>query len=122
VQLSIAARGFGVQCHGANPLLLELAEQGVTPETMTAACEDARKSKGEGVTFSLGYVVGIIKRWSQEASQLQATGAQAPRAVTKGQAIEQHNRDAVEEAARRIEARAHGAAPHDEMTIDMEPV
>ncbi|GJH00249.1 hypothetical protein [Paraburkholderia terrae] len=121
VQLSIAARAFGVQCHGANPMLIELAEQGITPETMTAACADARKSKGEGVPFSLGYVVGIIKRWSQEASQLQATGAQPPR-VTKGQAIEQSNRDAVEEAARRIEARAHGAAPADEMTIDMEPV
>jgi hypothetical protein len=117
-------RKFGVQSQPSDPRLQSLAEQGITADTMTAACEAAKKAKtGSGEALNLGYVISIIKRWSEEAANLRVAGVQAPRAGSKAQAVEQNNRDAVEEAARRIEARERGeqAPQTDPYTIDMEP-
>ncbi len=77
VALSIAMRKHKVDCQPANPLLHELAAQGVTPETAEAACLEAIKSKPEG--FSLGYVCGILKRWADDAKKMKVSGASAPK-------------------------------------------
>jgi len=80
VQLSIVARSFGINCQPANPLLHTLAEQGITPDTLTAACETAKESKARSgeTEFGLQYVVSILKRWAIAAQTSQVIGAAVP--------------------------------------------
>ncbi|KDR25981.1 hypothetical protein [Caballeronia zhejiangensis] len=129
MDLSIALRKFGVMCNPSDPRLQELADQGVTADTMAAACEAAKVAKaGSNEALSLGYVVAIVKRWAAEAAQMRVAGAKAPvrGPANKAEAIEQNNRSAVDEAVRRMEARAAGAnvgsygPPDDPFTIDIE--
>ncbi len=79
VDLSIAFRASGILTQPANPVLIELAEQGVQVETVNAACEAAKAAK-PGEQVSLGYVVAILKRWAKEAAQTKVAGAAQPRA------------------------------------------
>lgn len=72
--LSLAMRPFGINSNPGDPRLIAMAEQGVTTETVIAACETARTSK-PGEAIGTGYVVAIIERWAREASELKATGA-----------------------------------------------
>jgi hypothetical protein len=75
--LSIAMRKGGVQSQPADPRLIALAEQGVTPETVAAACEEAKRSK-PNETIGIGYVAKILERWAKDAADLKARGAAAP--------------------------------------------
>jgi uncharacterized protein YdaU (DUF1376 family) len=77
VSLSIALRSAGVKSQPADPRLIELARQGVLPETLQAACAEAANSK-PGEVVSLGYVLGIVERWSREAARLNGGGAGVP--------------------------------------------
>jgi hypothetical protein len=77
VQLSIAMRKQGVETNPADPRLIALAAQGVTPDTVAAACEEAKRSR-PNERIGLAYVAGILTRWAGDAAKLQATGA-APR-------------------------------------------
>jgi hypothetical protein len=76
-ELSAAMRTLGIQANPADPRLIALAEQGVSPETVRAACEDAKRAKPDE-RIAPGYVFSIIERWAADASKLKATGAQAP--------------------------------------------
>lgn len=77
VELSVAMRKGGVKSQPADPRLIALAAQGVTPDTVAAACEQAKQSKpGEGI--SVGYVVAIIERWAKEATAMKVSGAEPP--------------------------------------------
>jgi hypothetical protein len=69
VDLSIAFNAEKVRCQAGDPRLDTMAKQGITPETVKAACEEARLSCSSGVV-NLGYVVAIIARWSEEAAKL----------------------------------------------------
>lgn len=74
VQLSIAMRAAGVDSQPHDPRLMALAAQGVTPETVSAACLHAKKAKPDeriGVT----YVIRILERWAADAAKVQAGGA-----------------------------------------------
>jgi hypothetical protein len=79
VKLSIAMNAAGVKAQPADPRLIALAGQGVTPETVTAACETARQSK-PNENISVCYVVAIVERWAKEASGMQVAGTYQPRA------------------------------------------
>lgn len=79
VQLSIAMNRAGIQCQPADPRLIALAEQGVTPETVAAACAEAKGAK-PGERIGLGYVVAILQRWSADAAKVKASGANGARA------------------------------------------
>lgn len=74
VQLSIAMRANGVESNPADPRLMTLATQGVTPETVAAACQEAKTAK-PGERIGLGYVVAILTRWAADAAKVQAGGA-----------------------------------------------
>lgn len=105
VQLSIAMRSAGIESQPADPRLIALADQGVTPATVTAACQEARKSKPTE-RIGVGYVAAILERWSAEAGKLQANGAAPPRTTTRqaGQANIQRLND-------RINGASHDADP-----------
>jgi len=75
--LSVEFRKHGVRAQPADPRLIEMAAQGVTPATVTAACEEGKRCKGE--SLSLGYVKSILERWSREAASMAVSGARAPR-------------------------------------------
>lgn len=77
VSLSIAMRAGGINTQPADPRLIALAEQGVTAETVTAACEEAKRAK-PNETVSPGYVFKILERWAADAAQLKVAGAKSP--------------------------------------------
>jgi hypothetical protein len=78
VLLSIAANRVGVKAQPADPRLMALAEQGVTPQTMAAACAEAKQAR-PGESIGIGYVVAILNRWAADAAKVNASGANQPR-------------------------------------------
>lgn len=102
----------GIDCGPADPRIVALAEQCVSLEALRDAAKAAKTAKGAGAT--LGYVLGILKRWAEEASALRVSGARAP-AANKAQAVDDSNRAAVDEAVRIVAARRGSGR-----TIDME--
>ncbi|MDN4061163.1 hypothetical protein QPK31_23365 [Massilia sp. YIM B02769] len=77
--LSIEFNAAGIRTQPADPRLLTLAEQGVTPQTVAAACAEARAAK-PNESIGLGYVLAILTRWAADAAKVQAGGAAQPRA------------------------------------------
>lgn len=77
VDLSIAMRKHGIESQPADPRLIALAEQGVSVETVAAACETARAAK-PNERISPAYVVAIVERWAKDASGIEARGARSP--------------------------------------------
>jgi hypothetical protein len=78
VQLSIAMRRAGIDSQPADPRLIALAEQGVTPQTVAAACAEAKQAK-PGERIGVAYVVAILNRWSADAAKVNAGRANQPR-------------------------------------------
>jgi len=89
VALSIEFRKHGIQTQPANPKLLALANQGVSVETVGAACMEAKTSK-PGEQISLNYVIAIIERWSAEAAKIKAKGA-VPKSRDSPHATSRHS-------------------------------
>lgn len=79
--LSQAMRKHGVMSNPGDPRLIALGNQGVTVETVEAACEEAKTCK-PGERIGPAYVAAIIERWSKEAKAIDATGAKPPEQKT----------------------------------------
>ncbi|MDK6077921.1 YdaU family protein [Massilia varians] len=73
-ELSGAMIRAGISAQSGDPRLIALAAQGVSVETVQAACAEAKVSK-PGEAIKPGYVFAILERWSAEASKLRANGA-----------------------------------------------
>ena len=93
-QLSIVMRRFGISSNPGDLRLIALAEQGVSTESVQAACEAAKKAKPDEA-IPAAYVLAILERWAKDAAELNAKGATAPRQNTRQSA----NDRAVEWAA-----------------------
>lgn len=76
-RLAIEARRHGIECHPLDPRLIAMAEQGVGPELMAAACERARKAK-PNEAIGIGYVVKIVEGWAKQARDVATEGAALP--------------------------------------------
>ncbi|MGL5181000.1 YdaU family protein [Herbaspirillum huttiense] len=76
-EISLVMRRAGVLSQPADPRLMALAEQGVSLETVQAACDDARRTK-PNEAVGPGYVVKIIERWAREAKKVNVAGARPP--------------------------------------------
>jgi hypothetical protein len=83
-ELSIAMRKLGVMAQPANPMLIELASQGVTTDTVQAACEVAKEALGPHQRIPPAYVINIIRRWAAEARAIDVGGAQPPKRASPG--------------------------------------
>jgi len=79
-RLSVVLRENGVMSSPSNPVLIEAARQGVEEATLRAACDEATRST-KGGPVSLGYVMGIVRRWAREARELDVRGAGASQRV-----------------------------------------
>jgi len=73
-QIAAAMKPFGIDAQPGNLLIQKLATDGVSVDTVTAACKDARRSQP---TEEIGpsYVISIITRWAREAADLKVAGA-----------------------------------------------
>jgi len=76
-EISKTMRTAGVRATPADPRVIALSEQGVSLETVQAACEEAKQSK-PGEVIGIGYVAAILQRWAKEAAGINAKGARAP--------------------------------------------
>jgi hypothetical protein len=81
--LSVAMRRAGISAQPADPRLIALALQGITPATVAAACGEAKRSKPHE-SIGVGYVSKIIERWAREVSSMNVAGAVQPRASPAG--------------------------------------
>ena len=75
--LAIEARRHGVQCQSADPRVIALAVAGVTPETLGAACDEAKRSK-PGERIGIGLVAAIVTRWEKQAAGVKGSAGTAP--------------------------------------------
>lgn len=116
VALSIAFRQCGVKTQPANPKLIELAKQGISAETVKAACEEAKSVKQDA---GFGYVVAIIERWSKEAKQMQVQGAVRPQA--RASPIYQSQNEKAREFADKLTGRAKNESANHPEFIDINP-
>jgi len=78
-KITIAMRRFGINADPGSSLIQAVAKQGIEPETVTAACAEAKRSK-PNEAISPAYIVGILERWAREAAALNVKGAAQPRA------------------------------------------
>ena len=81
-QLSIVMRRFGISSNPGDLRLIALADQGVTVETMQAACEEAKRVKRDA-PIPPAFVLAILERWAKDAAALRAGGATQPRQTTR---------------------------------------
>ncbi len=79
--LSKTMREYSIDSNPGDPRILALAAQGVTTETVAAACEEARRQK-PGERIPPGFIVAIVERWSTHASKLNVTGSAPPLSKT----------------------------------------
>lgn len=56
----------GVMAQPMEPRLRALADAGVQPATVTAACQEARRAKPLPASISPAYVFAIVERWLTE--------------------------------------------------------
>lgn len=112
-EISKAMRAKGVMSQPDDPRILALVEQGVSVGTVTAACDAARSAK-PNESIGVGYVVAILKRWSEEAAAMQVQGARAPVPQQQSVSRDEQNRQANEEAKRIVLA----AYPNDPEAAD----
>lgn len=77
VDLAVAMRQAGIDANSAHPEVLALAEQGLSVETVVAACEEVRRRK-PGERVPVGYVAKVLESWARRAAETRANGAQAP--------------------------------------------
>lgn len=108
--LSQAMRAFGINGNPGDLRLLALADQGVSAETVQAACEAAKKAK-PNEPIPPAYVLTILERWAKEAAELNARGAAQPGAtstLTKAGQATARNMEAWLERKRQEQEQSHG--------------
>lgn len=76
--ISRQLRQANIDSNPGDPRLIALAEQGVSLQTVEAACEQARRAKPPPERIPVGYVVGILEGWARKAASTQVAGALKP--------------------------------------------
>ncbi|WP_244104418.1 YdaU family protein [Burkholderia gladioli] len=112
-ELSIVMRRHSIQASPHDPRVEAAAKRGITPETLEAACIEAKTAK-PGERIGVAYVIAIADRWAADASR--ARPARSP----------QHPPRQTPEERRRAISKANGDAwlaetpASDPNVIDME--
>ncbi|WP_432778176.1 YdaU family protein [Burkholderia gladioli pv. alliicola] len=112
-ELSIVMRRHSIQASPHDPRVEAAAERGITPETLEAACIEAKGAK-PGERIGAAYVIAIADRWAADAARpRQARSAQSPPRQTP-----EERRRAISEA--NAAAFLAGVPTDDPNVIDME--
>ncbi|HVM93903.1 MAG TPA: YdaU family protein [Terriglobales bacterium] len=75
-ELSAAMRRHSIEAQPGDPRIIAAAAAGITPETVEAACAEAKSSDPTG-RVKPGFVLSIAERWTREARSPRATGKPA---------------------------------------------
>ncbi|ATF86901.1 YdaU family protein [Burkholderia gladioli] len=67
-ELSIVMRRHSIQASPHDPRVEAAAKRGITPETLEAACAEARAAK-PGERIGAAYVLAIAERWAADAAR-----------------------------------------------------
>ncbi|MCA8239871.1 DUF1376 domain-containing protein [Burkholderia sp. AU32262] len=81
-ELSAAMREHSIEASPHDPRIIAAAERGITRDTVSAACVEARASDPTG-RIKPGYVIAIAERWTAEASRPPSTPRTAPAATVR---------------------------------------
>ncbi|WAW09732.1 YdaU family protein [Oxalobacter vibrioformis] len=81
--LALAMRAAGVEARPGDPRIMALAHQGISPETVAAACEEAKRARPDE-RIGPAYVVRIVERWAKDAASITAHGAVAHGKASQG--------------------------------------
>jgi hypothetical protein len=76
-QLSAAMRKHSVDAQPGDPRLIAAAAAGITPETVEAACAEAKASDPSG-RIKAGFVLAIAERWTRDAAAPRAAPVARP--------------------------------------------
>jgi uncharacterized protein YdaU (DUF1376 family) len=76
-ELSAAMRRHSIEAQPGDPRIIAAAAAGITPETVEAACAEAKASDPSG-RIKAGFVIAIAQRWTADAAKPPARSA--PRA------------------------------------------
>jgi hypothetical protein len=76
-QLSAAMRKHSIDAQPGDPRIIAAAAAGITPETVEAACAEAKSSDPTG-RIKAGFVLAIAERWTAEASKPRGAPAGRP--------------------------------------------
>lgn len=111
-ELSAAMRKHSIEAQPGDPRIIAAAEQGISVETIEAACAEAKASDTSG-RIKAGFVIAIAQRWTTDASK--------PRAVSglRSQPRSYHDERADTIAGLTGRNRTHEPDHDDERTIDV---
>nr|WP_249183522.1 DUF1376 domain-containing protein [Burkholderia cenocepacia] len=115
-ELSAAMREHSIEASPHDPRIIAAAERGMTPETIRAACAEAKAAK-PGERIPPAYVLSIANRWLADAAQAPRPGGASNARSARLTPAEQRN--AISD--RNAEAWLNGHAEPDPTVIDMEP-
>lgn len=77
-ELSAAMRRHSIEAQPGDPRIIAAAEAGITPETIEAACAEAKASDPTG-RIKAGFVIAIAQRWTADASKPRTHSRGTPR-------------------------------------------
>ena len=112
-EIAKVLRSAGVQTHAADPRLCKLADDGIDPSAIAAACEEARRSKPDEAV-SLAYVLGVLKRLSAQAKKLDVAFPQTFSVKPETADIWWTSNAGIERKGRELRLFAHGTESHAE--------
>lgn len=108
-ELSAAMRRHSVDAQPGDPRIIAAAAAGITPETVEAACAEAKASDPNG-RIKAGFVIAIAQRWTADASKPRPAGKPLAQSADE-------RRRAISEANAAAFLNGHSADPN---VIDME--
>lgn len=76
--LSAAMRRHSIEAQPGDPRIVAAAEQGISVETIEAACAEAKSSDPNG-RIKAGFVIAIAQRWTADASNSRPVARAQPR-------------------------------------------
>lgn len=71
-EISAAMRRHSIEAQPGDPRIIAAAEQGISVETIEAACAEAKTSDPSG-RIKAGFVIAIAQRWTADAAKPQPT-------------------------------------------------
>lgn len=76
-ELSAAMRRNSIEAQPGDPRIIAAAAAGITPETVEAACAEAKASDPSG-RIKAGFVLAIAERWTADAAKPRQTAGSRP--------------------------------------------
>lgn len=102
--ISAVMRRYSIPATPSHPNIIALAQQGISLETVDAACSETREAK-PNESIAVNYIVKKLEGWAKQATDVQVRGAQKPSLVRTGsgnkqEALERRNLEIADQLAK----------------------